>query len=104
MKTAKVIMKVLAALAAIAGTVYVVATYGDKIVAWAKNLLGRCKCETCDCPCEDDCDSCQCESDCEACPCDEAPEAEEAPAEEAPAEEAPAEEGTVQAEETDFEA
>lgn len=103
MKTAKVIMKVLAALAAIAGTVYVVATYGDKIVAWAKNLLGRCKCETCDCPCEDDCDSCQCESDCEACPCDEAPEAEEAPAEEAP-EEAPAEEDTVQAEETDFEA
>lgn len=104
MKTAKVIMKVLAALAAIAGTVYVVATYGEKIVAWAKNLLGRCKCETCDCPCEDDCDSCQCESDCEACPCDEAPEAEEAPAEEAPAEEAPAEEGAVQAEETDFEA
>lgn len=99
MKTAKVIMKVLAALAAIAGTVYVVATYGEKIVAWAKNLLGRCKCETCDCPCEDDCDSCQCESDCEACPCDEAPEAEEAPAEEAPAEE-----GAVQAEETDFEA
>lgn len=104
MKTAKVIMKVLAALAAIAGTVYVVATYGEKIVAWAKNLLGRCKCETCDCPCEDDCDSCQCESDCEACPCDEAPEAEETPAEEAPAEEAPAEEGAVQAEETDFEA
>ena len=30
------ILKVLVALAAIAGLVYVVATYGDKIVAWAK--------------------------------------------------------------------
>lgn len=108
MKTAKVIMKVLAALAAIAGTVYVVATYGEKIVAWAKNLLGRCKCETCDCPCEDDCDDCQCEGDCDNCCCEQEAPAEEAAAEEAPAEEAaeeaPAEEDTVQAEETDFEA
>ena len=39
MKTA---MKVLTALAAVVGAVYVVATYGDKIVEWAKNLLASC--------------------------------------------------------------
>ena len=39
MKTA---LKVLSALAAVAGVVYVVATYGDKIVAWAKNILESC--------------------------------------------------------------
>lgn len=41
MKAFWTIMKILAALAAIAGVIYVVATYGDKIVAWARNLLGR---------------------------------------------------------------
>ena len=44
MKTFSVIAKVVAALAAVAGIVYVVATYGDKIVAWAKKLLGKCCC------------------------------------------------------------
>ena len=39
MKTLTAIVKVLAALAAVAGAVYVVATYGDQIVAWAKKLL-----------------------------------------------------------------
>ncbi len=43
MKTFNLIAKILLALAAIAGAVYVVATYGDKIVAWAKNLLRSCK-------------------------------------------------------------
>jgi len=41
MKTFNTILKVLAVLAAIAGVVFVVATYGDKIVAWARNLLQR---------------------------------------------------------------
>jgi len=41
MKTA---MKILTALAAVVGAVYVVATYGDKIVEWAKNLLASCPC------------------------------------------------------------
>ena len=41
------ILKVLSALAAVAGAVYVIATYGDKIVAWAKKLL-NCTC-TCTC-------------------------------------------------------
>ncbi len=46
----KIAMKILAALAAVVGVVYVVATYGDKIVAWAKNLLASCPC--CNAECE----------------------------------------------------
>ena len=45
MKVIGTILKILAALAAIAGAVYVIATYGDKIVAWAKSLLNKCCCE-----------------------------------------------------------
>jgi len=43
MKVFSVIAKIIGALVLIAGAVYVVATYGDKIVAWAKRLL-TCKC------------------------------------------------------------
>ncbi len=50
MKVFNVIMKILVALAAVAGAIYVLATYGDKIVAWCKKLLSACKC--CDCQCE----------------------------------------------------
>ena len=39
------IVKALVALAAVAGAVYAVATYGDKIVAWAKKLLNNCPCK-----------------------------------------------------------
>jgi hypothetical protein len=103
MKIAATIAKVLTALATIAGIVYIIATYGDKIVAWAKNLLGKfscCECDGCECNCDgectcececDDCDCCDCE--CDECECEE--EAEEAPAEEAAEEPA--------AEEADFE-
>lgn len=86
MKTA---LKILTALAAIIGVAYVVATYGDKIVAWCKNLLNACPCK-CD---AEDCADCECDME---CPCEEAP-AEEAAAEEAPAaeEEAVAEEPVV---------
>lgn len=42
MKAFTIIMKVLAAAAAVVGAVYVAATYGDKIVAWAKKLLPCC--------------------------------------------------------------
>lgn len=83
MKTVNTIVKILAALAAITGVVYVIATYGDKIVAWAKKMLATCPCK-CD---VEDCADCECEA---VCPCEE-PAAEEAPAEE-PVEEAPAEE------------
>lgn len=58
----KTFWKILAALAAIAGAVYVAATYGDKIVAWAKKLLNGC----CECCCDDECccgDECCCEAE-----------------------------------------
>lgn len=59
MKTFTTIMKILAVLAAIAGVVYVVATFGDRIVAWAKDLLaklkGNCCCCDEDCCCDDEC-------------------------------------------------
>ena len=109
MKLFSAVLKILAALAAIAGIVYVIATYGEKIVAWAKGLLAKfscCTCEECTCPCEDDCDDCKCEGDCDNCTCgEEVEEVVEEVVEEAAeevVEEAPAEE-VVQAEEADFE-
>lgn len=61
MKTAKLIGKIIIALAAVAGVVYVVATYGDRMVAWARKTLTRYnKCDECDC----DCDDCDCDCDC----------------------------------------
>ena len=61
------IVKILTALAAVAGAVYVIATYGDKIVAWAKQVLASFPCPACE---------------------EEAEAVEEVAAEEAPAEEA----------------
>ena len=43
MKIFSTIVKIFVALAAIAGLIYVAATYGDKIVAWCKKMLGLCK-------------------------------------------------------------
>ncbi len=48
----KIFIKIAVALVAVAGAVYVAATYGDKIVAWAKKTLSACKCRcggNCDC-------------------------------------------------------
>ena len=96
MKIAATSAKILAAVAAIAGAVYLIATYGDKIVAWAKKLLN------CSCCCDDECccdGECCCEENeecCCECKCEEA--AEEAPAEEV------AEEPAEAATEADFEA
>ena len=87
MKVFTAVVKILAALAAVAGAVYVIATYGDKIVAWAKNLMAKCPCN------------------CSGEPAEEAPTEEPVPAEEtkapeeAPAEEAPAAEAEAPAEE-----
>ena len=91
MKTA---IKILTALAAVAGAVYVIATYGDQIVAWAKKIMASLP----KCPC--------CEKE------DAAEEVVEevAPVEEVVAEEEPAVEVTIEvdaepvAEEADFEA
>ena len=80
MKIAATIGKILAAVAAIAGTVYLIATYGDAIVAWAKKFLGCACCdEECEC-CENG--ECTCDAECECC-CEEAV-AEEAAEEAAP--------------------
>lgn len=94
MKTAKIVAKIVVALAAVAGAVYVVATYGEQIVAWCKKLLTSLPC--CNCKCTCDCeDDCTCDGEC-TCECKdiieevveaEIPEVEEAPAEEAVAEE-----------------
>lgn len=88
----KTVLKLLTALAAIAGTVYVIATYGDKIVAWAKKVMAAMP----KCPC------CQ---DAEPVAEEAAEEVTEAVAEEV-SEEPVAEEVVVEeapvAEETDF--
>ena len=97
----KTVLKVLTALAAIAGAVYVIATYGDKIVAWAKKVLAACPCCSNTCECEGECecgDECKCEGECQ---CEEAP-AEDAPAEETPVEEIVIEENEPVANEEDF--
>ena len=41
MKTFYLVLKILAAVAAVAGLVFVIVKYGDKIVAWAKGLVRR---------------------------------------------------------------
>ena len=49
MKVANTIIKLLTAMAAIAGVVYIVATYGEQIVAWCKKTLENLpKCPKCD--------------------------------------------------------
>lgn len=53
MKTA---LKVLAVLAIIAAIVYVIATYGERIVAWARKLMSNLCWEDC---CDDDFDECE---------------------------------------------
>lgn len=99
MKAFAIIAKVLTALAAIAGVVYIIATYGDKIVAWAKNLLNRDACADCECNVDGEC-TCECEcDDCDCCDCG-CDECEEEETEEAAAEEATEEPA---AEEADFE-
>ena len=95
MKIFKLIAKIVLALAAVAGIVYVIATYGERIVAWARNLLNSCKCR-CGCDCDCDCDECDCDCDCDECDCDCDCDCE-------CDEEAPAEEAAVVAEQTDFE-
>lgn len=110
MKFISNLLKLMSALALIAGAVYAIATYGEQIVAFAKKLMAACPCKCGDgCCCGDECkceESCECAEApcCEEAPAEE-PAAEEAVSEEAPAEEAPAEEPAEPvAEEADFEA
>lgn len=90
----KSILKIVAALATMAGIVYAVATYGDKIVAWAKSLMEGCPCKKCKC------DVVVSDADAASEDVEEAPAEEEAPVEAAPE----ADESEPVAEETDFEA
>ena len=89
MKTA---VKILTALAAVIGAAYVIATYGDQIVAWAKKLLNCCP----KCKLEDDFVT---EEPVEETPAE--PVVEEVAAEE-PVEEIVIESNEPVAEETDF--
>ena len=86
MKTAKLIAKIAVALAAVAGVVYVVATYGEQIVAWCKKLLASLPC--CNCKC-----TCDCEGECAGeCTCECKDIIEEVVEAEIPEAEVPAEE------------
>lgn len=98
MKTINAVVKVLAVLAAVTGIIFVIAAYGDKIVAWAKRVIGCC-------PWDEGMEE-------EGAPAEEAeeapaavePAAEEAPEEAPAAEEAPAvEDNAPVASEEDFE-
>ncbi|MDO5546387.1 MAG: hypothetical protein Q4F81_11325 [Eubacteriales bacterium] len=80
MKTVNTIVKLLSALAAVAGAVYIIATYGEQITAWAKKALSSLP----KCPC------CKEDSTEEEAPVEE-PVAEEAAAEEPAAVEVPVE-------------
>lgn len=66
MKVFGIVVKIVLALAAVAGIVYLAATYGDRIVAWAKKLInGKCCCGG-DCACEDGectCGECECDDE-----------------------------------------
>ena len=101
----KTVLKALTALAAIAGTVYVIATYGDKIVAWAKKILAACPCcnNTCECECDGECECTEeaVEETAEEVAVEEAP-VEDPATEEAPVEELVIEENEPVADEEDF--
>lgn len=87
MKVLNAIVKILTALAAVAGAVYIVATYGEQIVAWAKKTLAALP--KCPCCCADAAPAEEALAAAEEAPAEEAPAAEEAPVEEVPEEPAP---------------
>lgn len=84
MKAMNTIVKILTAVATIAGVVYIVATYGEQIVAWCKKMLASLP----KCPCCQEAEVVE-EAAEEAA---EEPVAEEVPVEEPVAEEVPVEE------------
>ena len=98
MKVFANIVKILTALAAVAGAVYVVATYGDQIVAWCKKTLASFPCPKCE--------EAEVVEEVVAEEVAQEPAAEEVPAEEAVAEEPAAEivveENEPVADEADF--
>ena len=100
MKVFANIVKILTALAAVAGAIYVIATYGEQIVAWAKKTLAAFPCPKC----EEEEVAVE-EVAVEEASAEEEAAPEEVPVVEVPSEEAPvAEEAEPVAEEADFEA
>lgn len=105
MKVVNTVVKIATALAAVAGAVYLLATYGDKIVAWAKKVL-NCGCCVADSTAADE--DCQCgeTSDCQdSCDCEQTPAQEtpvQQPAPETPAQQEP-QDDVPSAREEDFE-
>ena len=77
MKAMNTIIKILTALAAVACVVYIVATYGEQIVAWCKKTLAAMPNPSCE----------EAEPEVVEEMAEETPAAEESPAEEAAAEE-----------------
>jgi hypothetical protein len=74
MKVFSVIAKILAVLSAVIGAIYVLATYGDKIVAWCKDVMARLpECTFCD----DDDEDIEVEIEIDEEPVVEEPEVEE---------------------------
>ena len=99
MKNFALIAKILTAVAALVGIAYIIATYGEQIIAWAKKLLNACPCKCT----ADDCANCECNLD---CPADEEvfdDEEIEVEIETAQAPIAPVDETAPMAEEADFE-
>ena len=81
MKTVNTIVKILSALAAVAGAVYIIATYGEQITAWAKKTLASLPpCPCCKGDAADDETPAE-ETDVEAAPAEEEPAAVEVPVE-----------------------
>lgn len=95
MKNAALIAKILTALAALVGAAYLIATYGEQVVAWAKKLMATCPCK-CD---AEDCANCECDLECPIDDIEEDLDAEEVPVEE----EIVIDETAPIAEEADFE-
>ncbi len=83
MKVFTTLLKILAAMAAVAAMVYVIVVHGETIIAWLKKQLAKLGIY-----CDEDTE--------ELFAVDDVPE-------EAPAEEAPVDDGAVHAEEQDFE-
>ena len=98
MKNFALIAKIVTAIAAIVGFAYIIATYGEQIIEWAKKLLNSCPCH---CTAED-CTNCECELD---CPVAEETEEDEFESDEEDEEEdeVPEDESAPVAEEADFE-
>jgi hypothetical protein len=100
MKAFSIIAKIIAALAAAIGAIYVLATYGDKIVAWCKNVIDSLpECSFCD----DDDEDIEVEIEIDEEPVVEEPEIEEL-VEEVAAEEVAEAVDAVVADDADFEA